>query len=108
MTLLAQKRPGGGQQTFMVGAMGRMAIHAAFAYRSMVKNKRPAFLCMARVTHIVDRKLFQQGIRRTAMWIMAVATRHLALEQRHMRSLTEFNALLLVTAKAGVVNRLSG
>ena len=65
-----------------------MAIQATIEYWGMVENKRPAFLRMTLVAQIVDGKLFQQRVRHAAMWIMAVATRHLALEQRHMRSLT--------------------
>ena len=105
MTLLAQKRTGGCQQHFMVGAMWRMAIQAAILDRGMTENKRTTLFSMTLKTNFIDRILFQEGIRRTAMWIMAVTASHLTLKQRHMRTLAKFYALLLMASKTGVMNR---
>ncbi len=90
----------------MVGAVRKMTIQAAFANRSMTKNKRTALFSMTLKANLIDRVRFKEGIRGTAMRIMAVAASHLALEERHMRTLAEFYALLLMTLKTRIMNRL--
>ena len=84
-----------------------MAIQAAFANRGMAENKWAALFGMTLKANLVDRTRFQKGIRRTAMRIMTVAASHLALEQWHVRALAEFDALLLMTSKTRVMDRLS-
>ena len=84
-----------------------MAVQAAFTHWSMVKDKRTALFGMTLKANLIHRIRFQEGIRRTAMRIMAVAAGHLALEKRHMRALAEFYALLLMTSKTRVMDRVS-
>ncbi len=106
VALLAEKRSGGCQQHLMIGTVRRMAIQAAFANRGVTENEGTALFGMALKADFVDRICFQQGVRRAAVGIMAIATGHLTLEKRHMRALAEFHTLLLMTAKACLMHRL--
>ncbi len=92
----------------MVGAVRIMAIQAALLNRGMAKNKRTALIGMTLKANLIDRILFQERIRRTAMRIVAVAATHLTLEKRHMRALTEFYTLLLMTPETRIMNCLFG
>ncbi len=107
VALLAQKRSGRCQQHFVVGAVRQMAVQAAFANRRVTEDKGTALFSMTLKANLIDRVRFKEGIRGTAMRIMAVAASHLALEERHMRTLAEFYALLLMAAKTRIMNRLS-
>ena len=85
-----------------------MAIQAALLNRGMTENKGATLFSMTLKANFVDRILLKQRIRRTAMWIMAVAAGHLTLKERHMRAFAKFYALRLMASKTGIVNRLSG
>jgi hypothetical protein len=84
-----------------------MAVQAAFANRGVIKDKGAALFSMTLKANLIHRIRFQEGIRPTAMRIMAVAAGHLALEERHMRAFAEFYALLLMTSKTRVMDRIS-
>ena len=105
--MLAQKWPGGCQQHFMVGAVRRMAIQAAFANRGVTENEGTALFGMALKADLVNRICFQEGVRWAAVGIMAVAATHLTFEEWHVGALAEFYALLLMAAKTRIVNRFS-
>ena len=56
---LAQHRDAHLQQRCQIRPVRRMAVGAAVYYRFMLPQERAAFLCMARVTRLVDRLLHQ-------------------------------------------------
>ena len=105
VALLAEKRSGGCQQHLMIGTVRRMAIQAAFANRGVTENEGTALFGMALKAHLVNRICFHEGVRLAAVGIMAIAATHLTFEKRHMRTLAEFYALLLMAAKTRIVNR---
>ena len=95
VALLAEKRSGGCQQHLMIGTVRRMAIQAAFANRGVTENEGATLFGMALKADFVDRICFQQGVRRAAVGIMAVAATHLAsvggLAQCGVCPTSEFN-----------------
>ena len=72
MTLLAQQRPRRHQQHFMIGAMGLMAIEAAFRDWRVLKQEGPALFGVAAKARFVKRGCSDHGLGNAAVRIMAI------------------------------------
>ena len=108
MALLAKVGPCGDEELVVIGAMYGVAVGAVLAYRCVFPQERPAFFGVAGVSDGVGTFRFQQRFGGTAVRIVAVDAGHLAFGKRHMGSLVEFGALLLVARRAGLVDAALG
>ena len=75
-----------------------MTIHAVFPYRSMFPGKWTAFFGVAGVAELIQIVGLEHRAGRRPVRIVAILAGHLALRYRHVRTLVEFSALLLVSS----------
>lgn len=102
VTSIAQKRCGSDQQCLVIGPVWVVAIEAAFDDRRVFPDERPAFFRMAARAQDVDTVGSQQRIGRRTVRLVAIATRDLALEQRHVGALAKLAALGWMTSKTNL------
>jgi hypothetical protein len=105
MTLLAEERNRRDQKRVLVGAMRSMAIEAFLAHRRMLEQEGPALFRMTLVARLIDLIRFQQRACQGAVRIVAVVAAHLTFRQRHVRTPVELQSDILVTLRAGVIDR---
>ena len=108
VALLAQEGPCHHQQAFMAGTMGRVATQAILAHRRVLPDEWPAFFAVARVAKLVHMVCLKQPPGDRAVGIVAILTGYPALQQRHVRALAEFRALLLMAGEAGLADAAFG
>ena len=96
------------EQLFMVGTMRLMTVDAIFADGRVFPEERPPLFGVAGVADVVDGIGVQQGTGRRAVRVVAVDAGHLAFGQRHVRTLSEFGTLLLVTLGSSLGDALPG
>ncbi|OGA19145.1 MAG: hypothetical protein A3G25_06580 [Betaproteobacteria bacterium RIFCSPLOWO2_12_FULL_63_13] len=104
MALLTQKRARRHEQGLLTRTMRFVAVKAILAHRGMLPDEGTALLSVACVTHVVCRVRIEQRARQGAVRVVAAHARHLSLWQRHMGTLAELGALLLMTGITGFGN----
>src|ERR1700735_4521568 len=85
--------------------MWRVAVEAALAYGCMLEQEGATLFRVTLVARLVDRVGFQQRVGQGAMRIVAVVAADLPFGQRHVRAPIELLADILVTLRAGIVDR---
>ncbi len=94
MALLTQLRWFGQQHGFVDTAMRVMTAGAVVCNRSVFPQLGPALFGVAAVTVFVDRHLFQAGVPKTAVRIVAVAADHLLCAYRVSGTFVDVGTLL--------------
>jgi hypothetical protein len=97
VALLTQVRTRPDEQLVMVGTMRLMTVETTFADRRVFPQERSPLFGVTRVANLVHGIEIQQGAGRRTVRVMAIDAGDLAFGQRHVRTPTEFGALLLVT-----------